>query len=173
MNSLLFLGNDKTCFNYSVRLCSSIYKTWTLPGFLLTLPPWCRSLILQSTDRFLLQPPLRLLQLPGVVASSCNPATGRQVLRDDLRRGVLVVTGSCWSGVRTKACINMGPPGEPGGARLTKEGRTGPGGKLSSQESPCESVVGPRQWVLSGHQPLQYSQTQNFLPSILFEMIQS
>ena len=110
---------------------------------------------------------------PGVVAGSCNPATWRQVLEDGLRRGLLVVTGSCWSGVRTKACINMGPPGEPGGARLTKEGRTGPGGKLSSQESPCESVVGPRQWVLSGHQPLQYSQTQNFLPSILFEMIQS
>ena len=33
--------------------------------------------------------------VPGVVASSCNPATRRQVLTDDLRRGVLVVTGSC------------------------------------------------------------------------------
>ena len=42
------------------------------------------------------------------------------------------------------ACINMDPPGEPGGVRLTKEGRIGPGGKLSSQESPCESVVGSR-----------------------------
>ena len=103
------------------------------------------------------------VSLPGAVACSCNPATRRQVLLDGLRRGLLVVTGSCWSGVRTKACINMDPPGEPGGVRLTKEGRTGPGGKLSSQESPCESVVGPHQWVVSGHQPLQHSQTQNFL----------
>ena len=55
-----------------------------------------------------------------------------------------MVTGSCRSSVRTKACINMDPPGEPGGVRLTKEGRIGPGGKLSSQESPCESVVGSR-----------------------------
>ena len=82
--------------------------------------------------------------MPGVVASSCNPATWRQVLLDGLRRGLLLVTGSCRSGVRTKACINMDPPGEPGGVRLTKEGRIGPGGKLSSQESPCESVVGSR-----------------------------
>ena len=33
--------------------------------------------------------------LPGVVAGSCNPATRRQVLEDGLRRGLLVVTGSC------------------------------------------------------------------------------
>ena len=79
---------------------------------------------------------------PGAVARSCNPATWRQVLLDGLRRGLLVVTGSCWSGVRTKACINMDPTGEPEGIRLTKEGRTGPGGTLSSQESPCRSVVG-------------------------------
>ena len=32
---------------------------------------------------------------PGVVAGSCNPATRRQVLEDGLRRGLLVVTGSC------------------------------------------------------------------------------
>ena len=115
--------------------------------------------------------PLRLRQLadcsdfpsPGVVAGSCNPATRRQVLEDGLRRGLLVVTGSCWSGVRTKACINMDPPGELGGVRLSNEGRTGPGGKPSSQESPCESVVGPRWWVAGGYQPLQHSQTQNFL----------
>ena len=99
---------------------------------------------------------------PGAVACSCNPATWRQVLLDGLRRGVLLVIGSCWSSVRTKACINMDPPGEPGGVRLTKEGRIGPGGKPSSQESPCESVVGRHQWVAGGYQPLQHSQTQNF-----------
>ena len=79
---------------------------------------------------------------PGALASSCNPATWRQVLWDGLKRGRLVITSSCWSGVRTKACINMDPTGEPEGIRLTKEGRNGPGGKPSSQEFPCRSVVG-------------------------------
>ena len=90
----------KTCFNtnYSQAVAPSI----TLAGFLLTLSDGVRLGVLNSltpdctnADRFLLQPPLRLLPLPGVVASSCNPATGRQVLRDDLRRGDLGVTGSC------------------------------------------------------------------------------
>ena len=45
--------------------------------------------------------------LPGAVACSCNPDTWRQVLLDGLREGVLLVTGSCRSGVRTKATINM------------------------------------------------------------------
>merc|ERR1711962_80151 len=78
----------------------------------------------------------------GVVACSCNPATWRQVLWDGLRKGFLSVTGSCRSGVRTKTCINMALFRELERIRLSKEGRTGPGGKLSSQESPCGSVVG-------------------------------
>ena len=99
---------------------------------------------------------------PGAVARSCNPATWRQVLWDGLRRGLLLVTGSCWSGVRTKACINMVTSAEAQVTRLPKEGRTGPGGKPSSQEFLCGPVVGPRQWVPGGQQPLQHSQTQNF-----------
>ena len=85
--------------------------------------------------------------LSGVVSGSCNAASRRlrQVLKDGLRRGALVVTGSCRSGVRTKTCINMDIPGEPGIARLAKEGRIGQGGKPSSQKFPCESVVGQHQ----------------------------
>ena len=79
---------------------------------------------------------------PGAVASSCNPATWRQVLLDGLREGLLVAVGSCRSGVRTKACINMDLSGEPGRIRLSKAGRNGPEGKPSSQESLCGSVVG-------------------------------
>ena len=37
----------------------------------------------------------RVVSQPGAVASSCNPATWRQVLLDGLRRGLLMVTGSC------------------------------------------------------------------------------
>ena len=55
--------------------------------------------------------------MPGALASSCNPATWRQVLLDGLREGLLVAVGS-------------------------KAGRTGPEGKPSSQESLCGSVVG-------------------------------
>ena len=79
---------------------------------------------------------------PGAVASSCNPATWRQVLLDGLKVGALVTVGSCRSGVRTKVCINMDLFGEPRRIRLTKTGRNGSGGKLSSQESLCGSVVG-------------------------------
>ena len=32
---------------------------------------------------------------PGAVASSCNPATWRQVLLDGLKVGALVTVGSC------------------------------------------------------------------------------
>ena len=80
--------------------------------------------------------------LPGALAGSCNPATWRQVLLDGLREGLLVAVGSCRSGVRTKACINMDLSGEPGRIRLSKAGRNGPEGKPSSQESLCGSVVG-------------------------------
>ena len=79
---------------------------------------------------------------PGALAGSCNPATWRQVLLDGLKVGALVTVGSCRSGVRTKVCINMALLGEPRRIRLTKTGRTGSGGKLSSQESLCGSVVG-------------------------------
>ena len=80
--------------------------------------------------------------LPGALARSCNPATWRQVLLDGLKGGPLVTVGSCRSGVRTKVCINMDLFGEPRRIRLTKTGRNGSGGKLSSQESLCGSVVG-------------------------------
>ena len=83
-----------------------------------------------------------LIMLPGALASSCNPATWRQVLLDGLKGGTLVTVGSCRSGVRTKVCINMDLFGEPRRIRLTKTGRNGSGGKLSSQESLCGSVVG-------------------------------
>ena len=43
--------------------------------------------------------------------------------------------------------------GDPERSRLTKEWRKGPGGKPSSQKSPCESVVGPRQRVAGGDLP--------------------
>ena len=88
----------------------------------------------------LLISPLKFL--PGALAGSCNPATWRQVLLDGLKGGPLVTIGSCRSGVRTKVCINMGLFGEPRRIRLTKTGRNGSGGKLSSQESLCGSVVG-------------------------------
>ena len=78
----------------------------------------------------------------GVVACSCNPATWKRVLWDGLRKGFLSAIGSCRSGVRTKTCINMASFRELKGIRLSKEGRTGPGRKPSSQESPCGSVVG-------------------------------
>ena len=90
---------------------------------------------------------------PGVLACSCNPATWRQVLLDGLLWGFPVTISTCWSGVRTKACINMHISGELEMSRLTKEWRNGPGGKPSSQKLPCESVVGPRQRVAGGYLP--------------------
>ena len=90
---------------------------------------------------------------PGVLACSCNPATWRQVLLDGLLWGFPITISTCWSGVRTKACINMHLSGDPERSRLTKEWRKGPGGKPSSQKSPCESVVGPRQRVAGGYLP--------------------
>ena len=95
----------------------------------------------------------------GVVAYSCNPATWRPGVEDDLRSGVLVLSDSRWLGVRTKLGINMGARGEPGVARLAKERRNGPGGKLSSQKSPCWAVVGSRPGVGAKWQPDQQSQT--------------
>lgn len=98
----------------------------------------------------------------GVVAHSCNPATWRPDVEDDLRTGVLVLSAPRWLGVRTKLGINMGALGEPGAARLAKEGRIGPGGKPSSQKSPCWAVVGSRPGVGAGWQPDQHSQTDIF-----------
>ena len=77
--------------------------------------------------------------MPGDLASSCNPATW---VLDGLREGLLVAVGSCRSGIRSNACINMDLCGEPRRIRLSKAGRTGPEGKPSSQESLCGSVVG-------------------------------
>ena len=62
--------------------------------------------------------------MPGALASSCNPATWRHVLLDGLWEGLLVAVGSCRSGVRTKACINMELSGEPRRIRLSKAGQT-------------------------------------------------
>ena len=109
------------------------------------------------------------LQRLGVVAYSCNPATWRPVVEDDLRSGVLVLSDPRWLGVRTKLGINMGALGELGAARLAKERRTGPGGKPSSQKSPCWAVVGSRPGVGAEWQPDQQSQTDNFFfDKILF-----
>ena len=94
-----------------------------------------------------------LTNSPGVLACSCNPATWRQVLLDGLLWGFPITISTCWSGVRTKACINMHLSGDPERSRLTKEWRKGPGGKPSSQKSPCESVVGQRQRVAGGYLP--------------------
>ena len=95
----------------------------------------------------------------GVVAYSCNPATWRPDVEDDLRSGVLVLSDSRWLGVRTKLGINLGALGELGAARLVKERRNGPGGKPSSQKSPCWAVVGSRPGVGAEWQPDQQSQT--------------
>ena len=93
------------------------------------------------------------LYSPGALACSCNPATWRQVLLDGLLWGFPITISTCWSGVRTKACINMQLSGELERSRLTKEWRKGPGGKPSSQKLPCVSVVGPRQRVADGYLP--------------------
>ena len=77
-----------------------------------------------------------------MVVYSCNPTTRRPDIEDVLRAGVLGLDASRRLGVRTKIGINMGTFGEPEVARLAKEGRIGPGGKLSSQKFPCWSVVG-------------------------------
>ena len=100
-----------------------------------------------SQNRKLFRPDGEIVRVspPGAVARSCNLATGGRVQADGVRRGLLLAAHACRAGVRTKARINMDPTGEPGGARLSEEGRTGPGGKPSSQQSPCGSVVGPRQ----------------------------
>ena len=109
-------------------------------------PPIGRKLTLTTVKMALLTFVLSTLSADspplGAVARSCNPATRRQVLWDGLRKGFLLVVGSCRSGVRTKVCINMDLFGEPRRIRLTKTGRNGSGGKLSSQESLCGSVVG-------------------------------
>ena len=78
----------------------------------------------------------------GVVAHSCNPATGKLELVDGLRSGVLLMAALCRSGVRTKPGVNMASSAEARLIRLSKEGRTGPGRKRSRQESPRSAVVG-------------------------------
>lgn len=115
----------------------------------------------EPVDDYKYQVQINILRL-GVVAHSCNPATWRPVVEDDLRSGVLVLSDSRWLGVRTKLGINMGALGELGAARLAKERRNGPGGKLSSQKSPCWAVVGSRPGVGAEWQPDQQSQTGNF-----------
>ena len=76
------------------------------------------------------------------MACSCNPATWRLESEDGLRTGVLPTGALCRSGVHTKLGINMGVLKEFEMSRLSKEGRTGPGGKPSRQKSPCRAVVG-------------------------------
>ena len=63
---------------------------------------------------------------------------------DCLRPGHLPGAGLCRPGVRAKPGINMVDAGEPLSSRLTKERRTGPGRKRSSQKSPCQAVAGSR-----------------------------
>ena len=78
----------------------------------------------------------------GLLARSCNPATGRPELMDGVRLGVLSLIVLCRSGVRIKLGINMVVQGEPRASRLSKEGQNGPGQKCSRQKSPCWAVVG-------------------------------
>ena len=78
----------------------------------------------------------------GVVACSCNPATGRLELVDGLRSGYLLVAALCRSGVRTKPGVDMVGLAEARPTRLSKEGRTGPGRKRSRQKFPRSAVVG-------------------------------
>ena len=77
--------------------------------------------------------------------------------RDPLLSGM-----PCRSGVRTKPGINMGILEESEVSRLSKEGRTGPGGKPSRQKSPCHAVVGSHPWVGPCWQPGWYNQTRFF-----------
>lgn len=79
-----------------------------------------------------------------------------------MRRGGQVAPGSCRFGVRTKPGINMGPRQECQWFRLPNEGRIGPEGWPSSQESPCQSVVGQRQRVARCSLPFQYGLTKIF-----------
>ncbi|GBP13265.1 hypothetical protein EVAR_8192_1 [Eumeta japonica] len=73
---------------------------------------------------------------------SCNPATRRSEPEEGVRPGALAARGARRPDVRTKPGVDMGRAGEPVRARLAKEGRTGPGGKPSSQKSPHRAVVG-------------------------------
>nr|SVE92937.1 EOG090X043F [Moina brachiata] len=63
---------------------------------------------------------------------------------DGLKLGVLLDACLRRTGVRTKPGIDMVQPEESGGSRLSKEERTGPEGKPSSQKFPCRAVVGSR-----------------------------
>lgn len=65
-------------------------------------------------------------------------------MADGLRSGALSGHSSRRPGVRAKHGINMDTLEESGLARLSNEGRTGPGGKPSSQKAPCRAVVGQR-----------------------------
>ena len=73
----------------------------------------------------------------GSVAHFCNPASGRLVVVDDLRLGVLLDRRLRRTGVRTKPGINMETVEESAVSRLPKEERIGPGGKPSSQKHSC------------------------------------
>ena len=83
--------------------------------------------------------------LAGYVAHTCNPATGRLGGVAGLRPGVLLDRRLRRTGVRTKPSIDMVQSEESGRSRLSKEKRTGPEGKPSSQKFPCWAVVGSRQ----------------------------
>ena len=78
------------------------------------------------------------------MAHFCNPASGRLVVVDDLRLGVLLDRRLRRTGVRTKLGINMDMVEESAISRLSKEERNGPGGKPSSQKHSCWAVVGSR-----------------------------
>ena len=96
------------------------------------------------------------------MAHFCNPASGRLVVVDDLRLGVLLDRRLRWTGVRTKPGINMETVEESAVSRLPKEERIGPGGKPSSQKHSCRAVVGSRPWVGAFQQPSRYSHTCSF-----------
>ena len=61
---------------------------------------------------------------------------------EGLRIGVLLGRGSCRSGVRTKAGINMDTAEDSVVSRLPNEGCIGPGATASIQKPSCRSVVG-------------------------------
>ena len=84
-------------------------------------------------------------QTAGSVALSCNPATGRPGVADDLRSGQLLDSHLRRTGVRTKPGVDMDSGEESSVSRSTKDGRNGSGGKLSSQKAArrCSSGIAP------------------------------
>ena len=88
---------------------------------------------------------MRLIYQLGVVADSCNPATGELELWNGVRSGVLRGALLCRSGVRTKHAIDMVCSAEALQTRSYNENRIGPGWKHSRQKHSvvCSSGIAP------------------------------